>query len=85
MGMEVDEARRNHVAGSIDGLFTGDLLLSDHGNLAILDTHIAHLVVVGLRVNDPAIEDHDIKVLCGLIAFLIGITAAIDDGCKQKK
>jgi hypothetical protein len=73
------------MAGSIDGLLTFDLLLSDLGNLTILDTHITHFVIAGLRIDHSPVKDHDIKVFCIMSRVLIRIAAAMDDDYKQKQ
>ena len=44
MAMGIDEARRHHVIRGVDGLFTGDRVRRDHGDLAVLDTDVQLLV-----------------------------------------
>jgi hypothetical protein len=40
VGVDVDKTGGNHMAGGIDGLLAGDLVLGDEGDLAILDADV---------------------------------------------
>jgi hypothetical protein len=59
----IDEPRRDHVAGGIDGFLSGDLFLGDDGDPAVLDADVGDRVIPGFRVHHPAVENDEIVVL----------------------
>ena len=61
--MDVDEARRHHVAGGVDGFPTGDPVLGDDDDRAVLDADVGVGVMPGFRINHPAVEDDEIVVM----------------------
>ena len=64
MGMDIDEPRRHHMAGGVDGLVAGDLGLCDDGDSAVPDADVGDAIEHRLRVHDPTVVDDKI-VFCG--------------------
>ena len=53
----VNETRRHHQSVGVDGLLAKDLLRSDGGDPAVLDTDIPDGIEIGLRVQNPTTVD----------------------------
>ena len=64
MGMDIDEPRRHHKAGGVDGLVAGDLGLCDDGDSAVPDADVGDAIEHRLRVHDPIVVDDKI-LFCG--------------------
>jgi hypothetical protein len=60
VGVEIDETGGDHMACGINRLLAGNLVRRDGDDPAVLDANIAHGIEVGLRVHDPAVEDHHV-------------------------
>ena len=65
VGVEVDEPGRHHMAGGVDGLLAGDLLLGDGGDPVARDPHVAHPVEVALRSILPLVDELHVNVGVG--------------------